>query len=112
MPAATVLSGINQGSLILNFTHHRVIEGPYHRNTGNIVAYEAISSDPATAQKILTDNGVSLVAICRGIDENPELGPGSFHAQLMRGNPPSWLHIVPASKGQAIEIYQVDPALN
>jgi len=107
-PAATVLSGVNQGAPILAFTHHRVVAAPYHRNVGNIVAYEAFSSDPATAQAVLAGSGITLVAVCRSADESPDLPSQSLHAHLMRGEAPAWLHLVPASKGQTIEIYQVE----
>ncbi|MGE0279856.1 MAG: GtrA family protein [Rhizobiaceae bacterium] len=109
LPAATVLSGINQGSSILAFTRHRALAGPYHRNVGNIAAYEAISSEPERARKILIDSGVSLIAVCRAFDENPGLAPDTLHARVTRGDSPTWLQIVPASKGQPIEIYTVVP---
>ena len=109
LPAATVLSGINQGAPILNFTHHRVIAAPYHRNLGNLVAYEAFLGDAAKARQLLVDNGVSLVAICRAVDENPDASPDTLHGRLMRGDPPAWLHMVPTSKDAAIEIYEVMP---
>ncbi len=107
LPTATVLSGVNQGAPILAFTHHRVVAAPYHRNLGTIIAYEAFSSDAAAARQVLVDNKISLVAVCRCGDESPDLPPASLHARLMRGEPPDWLQIVPASKGQSIEVYQV-----
>jgi len=110
MPAATVLSGINQGAPILAFTQHRVVAAPYHRNLGTIVAYEAFAGDLSKAHQVLLDNGVSLVAVCRLVDESPDLPQNGLHARLMRGEAPAWLHMLPASKGQAIEVYTVAPA--
>lgn len=110
LPATTVLSGINQGSSILAFTHHRALAGPYHRNTGNIAAYEAISGDSERARTILIDSGVSLIAVCRAFDENPDLSADSFHARLTRGDSPAWLKIVPASKDQPLELYRLLPS--
>jgi hypothetical protein len=109
LPPATVLSGINQGSPILNFTHHRVLAAPYHRDVGNVVAYETFSNDPDKARQVLLDADVGVVAICRLVDESPDLPPTSLHARLMRGEPPDWLHIVPASKGRSVEVYRVAP---
>lgn len=110
LPSATVLSDINLGSKILAFTHHRAVAAPYHRNAGNVVAYEVQSGSGDGGHELLVQNGITLFAICRNVDESADLTegkPDSLHARLFRDAPPAWLQIVPESKAQAIQIYRV-----
>ncbi len=112
LPKATVMSGVNIGAPILRYTHHRAIAGPYHRNPGNILAYAIETGDLAKVPALLAQNGIGLIAVCRTADESPDITrtmPDSLHARLMRGEPPGGFEIVPASKGQAIEIYRILP---
>lgn len=106
----TVLAGVTLGAPILRFTPHRAVAGPYHRNQGNLFAYEAFIGDIAKVPALLAGQGISVVAVCRAADEAVDLtaqAPDSLHARLMRGDPPAWLEIVPQSKGQPVEIYRL-----
>ncbi|MDW6024569.1 GtrA family protein [Mesorhizobium sp. BAC0120] len=111
MPATTVLAISNLGAPILVHTHHRVLAGPYHRNVhGDLIAFEALSGTEDEARKIIRDNDVGLVAICRGNGETAAFqhwAPAGLLATLVGGSTPAWLEKLSGPTGQALEIYRV-----
>ncbi|HEV2505936.1 MAG TPA: GtrA family protein [Mesorhizobium sp.] len=113
MPATTVLAVSNLGSPILAYTNHRVLAGPYHRNIeGNLLVLDAFTGQAATAQAIVRNQHIGLVALCRS---DPEAGnltsaaPDGFLAELIKGQLPAWLEPVPGTSGQPLELYRVKP---
>lgn len=107
----TVLSDINGGAAILIYSKHRVLTGPYHRNPGNLVAYDIQTAKPEDARQILSKNGVGLITVCVENDETPSLTrqePDGLHARLIRNDPPAWLHIVPGTETGPLRAYRVD----
>ncbi|WP_245488514.1 hypothetical protein [Mesorhizobium sp. Pch-S] len=113
MPATTVLAVSNLGSPILAYTNHRVLAGPYHRNIeGNLLVLDAFTGQAATAQAIVRNQHIGLVALCRS---DPEAGnlvsvaPNGFLAELIKGQLPAWLEPVPGTLGQPLELYRVKP---
>jgi hypothetical protein len=111
MPTTTVLAISNLGAPILVHTHHRVLAGPYHRNVrGDLTAFEALSGTEDEARRIIRDNDVGLVALCRGNGETVAFerwAPDGFLATLVGGSTPAWLEKVSGPAGQALEIYRV-----
>lgn len=111
LPAGTVLAISNQGSAILRQTHHRVLNGPYHRNNaGNLAALEMLMGDPAAAEAAARAQGIDYVALCRGNPETVSLGkwaPDGLLAALASGTPPAWLEPLAGTQGQAVEIYRL-----
>ncbi|MCG7506401.1 GtrA family protein [Mesorhizobium retamae] len=112
-PATTVLAVSNLGSPILVHTQHRVLAGPYHRNVkGNLLVLDTFSSPSAEAERIVRDQHVGLIALCRADAETSYLAglaPNGFLATLMKGPLPSWLEPVAASMGKPLELYRVKP---
>ncbi|CAM5451204.1 hypothetical protein MAUB1S_07597 [Mycolicibacterium aubagnense] len=113
MPATTVLAVSNLGSPILAYTSHRVLAGPYHRNIeGNLLVLEAFTGQAASAQAVVRNQHIGLIALCRS---DPEAGnltsaaPDGFLAELIKGQLPAWLEPVPGTADQPLELYRVKP---
>lgn len=112
-PPTTVLAISNLGSPILVRTAHRALAGPYHRNiVGNLLTLEALMGTAEQARKVIDDNRIGLVAVCRGNGETPlltEPAPDGFLSMLTRAEPPGWLEKLPQPAGEPLEIYRVRP---
>lgn len=110
-PATTVLAVSNLGSPILAYTGHRVLAGPYHRNVeGNLLALDAFMGPVAATQRIVRDQHIGLIALCRADAETDYLSseaPDGFLATLVKGQLPSWLEPVPGTIGKPLELYRV-----
>jgi hypothetical protein len=113
MAPTTVLVVSNLGAPMLRYTPHRVLAGPYHRNVaGNLAALEAFVGTPEKAAEVARDNGVELVAFCRGNPETAFLArraPDGMLAGMVAGNVPDWMEILPESSGKPLELYRVSP---
>lgn len=113
LPAGTVLAISNQGSAILHRTHHRVFNGPYHRNNaGNLAALDMLMGAPEEAGIAARRLGVDYVALCRGNPETAALlewAPDGLLAHLARGDTPGWLTAMPKADGDSIEVWRVSP---
>lgn len=113
LPRSTVLAVSNLGPALLRNTPHRVLAGSYHRNLdGNLAALDAFTGPLEAAREMVRTNDIGLVAFCRGNTETGFLArraPDGLLAELLAGNVPDWLEIVPESKGEPIELYRVLP---
>ncbi|MEW9835596.1 GtrA family protein [Mesorhizobium marinum] len=111
LPPTEVLVISNLGAPMLRYTPQSVLAGPYHRNVaGNLAALSAFTGSPELAAGVVRDNGVGLVAICRGNPETNFLArraPDGMLAGMLAGERPDWLEIVPESAGQPLELYRV-----
>jgi hypothetical protein len=111
LPATTVLAISNLGTPILSHTHHRVLAGPYHRNVaGDVLALQAFMGSEAEAAAIVEQNGVELVAMCRGNSETAmlsEAAPAGFITALAGGAVPAWLERLPGAVGEPLDIYRL-----
>lgn len=110
MPADRVLVISNLGASVLSKTPHSVLAGPYHRNVaGNLAALNAFMGSPSQAAAIIKENGIGMVAFCRGNNETKFLAkraPDGLLAGMLAGEIPGWLEIVEESKGKPLEIYR------
>lgn len=110
-PKGAVLGATDIGASILNFTHHRALAGPYHRNTdGNLVMIETMLAAPEQAENMLRDAGVAIIADCiNAVDARDfkRAQPQGLQAMLHADNIPAYLERVPESKGQPLVLYRV-----
>lgn len=113
LPAESVLTISNLGAPVLAYTGHRVLAGPYHRNlAGNLATLEAFMGSSDKAQEIARKNGVGLVAFCAGNGETTFLAnraPNGLMSDLLAGDIPAWMELIPESKGRPLELYRVLP---
>lgn len=110
-PATTVLATSNFGAPIVRYTHHRVLAGPYHRNiAGNLLALDAFMGTRAQAEKVIRDNGVTLLALCPSDDEGTmlaEKAPTGLLAEIKAGELPGWLTPVDGTQNTKLRLYRV-----
>jgi hypothetical protein len=110
-PAGTLLGNTNFGPVALSHTDHRVLAGPYHRNsTGNLVLIEAMTATPERALELMRATGVTLVAVCSGgPDENDftAFAPQGFLAKLTSGTKFDWLEPVESSQNQPLRFWRL-----
>ena len=103
-----VMAHLNQGPLLLYWTPHSVVSGPYHRNRAGIrdgFAFFA-SEDDRSAKRIVAERGVDYVLICPGEDRAAAKIERSLANRLEAGQPPSWLRTV-ALPGSRFMLYRV-----
>jgi len=103
-----VAAPVDFGPTLLATTRHRVLAGPYHRNTqGNRAMYDLFLSPPAQAEALARRWGVEYVVLCK--DGFAEVGEQRHDQRLlagslMAGRVPPWLRpISPA--GSSTRIY-------
>jgi len=99
-----LLSHIHQGPEILYRTNHRVITGPYHRNTNGILdVYTAMTTtDEAQARAILARRNVDFVILC--VDSGEEkhilkIEGETVVRKIVNQTPPPWLQKVALPDG-------------
>jgi hypothetical protein len=110
-PAGVVLGNTNLGPAALLHTAHRVIAGPYHRNTaGNLLLIDVMTKDSESAHASMRSNGVTLLAVCAGgPDENDftAFAPQGFLANLLNGTKYDWLEPVESAQNQQLRFWRV-----
>jgi hypothetical protein len=98
LPPGLVAAPADFGPLLLSTTRHRVLAGPYHRNSqGNRAMYEMFLRPPTQAEALARRWGVDYIALCP--DSFGELGAlGSdrhrLAGSLRAGEVPAWLRPV------------------
>lgn len=111
MPAQGVLVISNLGAPVLRHTPHRVLAGPYHRNVdGNLAALDAFTGPIDRAAAVAKQNGMMILAFCRGNGETRLLArqaPEGLLADLLAGNVPSWLEILPETRDLPLQLYRI-----
>jgi len=111
LPRSTVFAPIDAGPYILAFTHHSVVDGPYHRdNSGNRLAIEAFLGDEATAHRRILASGSRYVVVCSAATElsvYAKRSPQGFAVLLRDGAAPPWLHRIDI-KGTPYKVYEVN----
>ncbi|GAB4357951.1 MAG: hypothetical protein Kow0026_18590 [Oricola sp.] len=112
-PEGVVLGATNIGASLLLYTPHRVIAGPYHRNSaGNLFMISTMLAPPDKAHAMLRRHGVTLVADCINAADAADFmraAPGGFQAALRSGRLPDWLQPVAATVGEPLVVYRVLP---
>jgi hypothetical protein len=113
LPAGRVVSFIDQGSMILAYTHHATLAGPYHRNSAGILDTYAVFAGSAAEQRaVLKQRRIDYVILCSPAPDYAEWGaiarPDSLLKRDAKGFGESWLEaIVAKPKLGAIRIYRV-----
>lgn len=111
LPDGVVLGATDIGASILNYTNHRALAGPYHRNTeGNLAMIETMLASPANAEAIIRKAGVTIIADCiNSVDAKDfkRAQPQGLQAALHRGHIPAYLQLVPQTEGQPLVLYRV-----
>ncbi|WP_066722898.1 hypothetical protein [Sphingomonas pituitosa] len=107
LPPGLVAAPADFGPTLLTTTRHRVLAGPYHRNTqGNRAMYDLFLSPPIHAEALARRWGVDYVALCP--DSFAELGDlavdrNRLVGSLRAGEVPAWLRPVsPAGVGARV----------
>lgn len=115
LPAGTVLTQIDLGAPVLNFTKLSVTSAPYHRNSSGILAaLDMFIEDEQTAKQAVINMKADYVIACRNSNETKMMlkyGPHGMLTQLKSGNPPAWLEKVdidsPIDLHGALLVYRV-----
>lgn len=110
-PTGTVAAANGLGPDILFATPHRVLAGPYHRNVrGNLAWINAMIGTSGEAQKILTDAGTTLLAICPDDPDERDFlhaAPDGFVGQLLKGQTFSWIEPVQQTMGLPLRVWRI-----
>lgn len=123
LPPGLVSASANLGPKILMETPHRVLSGPYHRNTVGMKEQLliALASD-AEAEARMRGLGVDYVVSCTtdpAYATEPGLAPPGFAFRLARGEVAGFLEPVPpdaaprpdgAADGRVLRAYRLKPA--
>lgn len=113
LPAGTVLTISNLGSIVLRQTGHRVLNGPYHRNNdGNRAALDLLMAPPADEGRGARARGIDYVAFCPGNPETVALAhwaPTGLAAVMLDGSIPDWLEPLTGSETSPLQIFRVSP---
>jgi hypothetical protein len=103
LPAGTILSHIDMGAHILDFTPHSVLASAYHRNNqGNLDAAQLWLGDAGHAQEIVRRRKVDYLIWCEGAPDfmvYNHHAPQGFAAQVSKGQIPDWLEKVAGFNG-------------
>jgi hypothetical protein len=113
LPAGRVVGFIDQGPMILAYTHHATLAGPYHRNSAGILDTYSVFAGSAVEQRaVLKSRRVDYVLLCTPAPDYTDWGAGARPDSLLKrdakglGEP--WLEaVVSKPKGGAIRIYRV-----
>jgi hypothetical protein len=108
LPPGLVAAPVDFGPTLLVTTRHRVLAGPYHRDTqGNRAMYDLFLSPSPQAEALARRWGVDYVALCK--DGFGELGARLKDRQLlagslMAGRVPPWLRQI-SPPGASTRVY-------
>lgn len=95
----TVLTYLTFGPELLFRSEHRVLAGPYHRNTEGIRAVLDFlaAEDPEVSRGIARDREVELVLLCPPLDGSAlAFAPAtSLYHRMLGGDLPGWLREIP-----------------
>jgi hypothetical protein len=113
LPAGRVAGFVDQGPMILAYTHHATLAGPYHRNSAGILDTYAVFAGSAAEQRaVLKQRRIDYVILCSPAPDYAEWGamarPDSVLKRDTKGMGEAWLEpIVAKPKAGAIRIYRV-----
>jgi hypothetical protein len=110
-PSGAILGNTNFGPVILKYTKHRALTGPYHRNTaGNLLLIEAMTGTSDHARQLMQGADVTLLAVCQGGPDEKDFtafAPQGFLGQLKSGAQFDWLEPIAASQNQPLRFWRV-----
>ena len=109
-PKGIIAAPIDFGAHALISTHHSVLAAPYHRNQGNLIAYNIFLAAPEKAKDLLIASNIDYVGICSKSAEVRNISndaPSGLMAMLKIGKHPDYLRPIPTPKGSDIITYEV-----
>lgn len=110
LPPGLLAAPVDLSAFALPASRHRLLAGPYHRNTqGNRAMVDLFLTPPAPAETIARRWGVDYVALCPdGFDELGAKGraPDLLAGALRAGQVPGWLAQVSAP-GETPRVYRL-----
>ncbi|MEM9330109.1 MAG: hypothetical protein AAGA53_02210 [Pseudomonadota bacterium] len=107
LPEGLVMSDLNSAAPIAVHTHHRVISGPYHRNTEEILlVYDFFQSPEVAAKRLAQENKIDYVALCLTAGSIPILEKTHLNALIQRDALPPWLNRV-SSRDEKLVVLEV-----
>lgn len=113
LPPGRVAGFVDQGPMILAYTHHATLAGPYHRNSAGILDTYAVFAGSAAQQRaVLKRRRIDYVILCSPAPDYAEWGAMARTDSLLKrdakGTGEAWLEaIVAKPKMGAIRIYRV-----
>ena len=112
LPKGAVLATSNFGPDILDQTHHRALDGNYHRNVEGIkTSIDIFTSPPERAGELIRRHKVDYIYFCRTTRETTlfaDHAPNGLMAKLLDGNAPGYLMPAGPDFGDgAVTIYKV-----
>ena len=113
LAAGHMVAPIDLGPGILVATGHSVFAAPYHRNNdGNLVMIKSMMAAPDAAHRILREQQVDYVVLCRGsleLLELTDMAPDGLAARLGRGEVPDFLAPVALDPASKLTVWRVRP---
>lgn len=109
-PKGIIAAPIDFGAHALISTHHSVLAAPYHRNQGNLIAYNIFLATPENAKALLAKSNVDYVGICSKSAEVRNLAkesPNGLMAMLKAAKHPDYLKPIETPKGSDIIAFEV-----
>ncbi len=109
-PKGIIAAPIDFGAHALISTHHSVLAAPYHRNKGNLIAYNIFLATPEKAKELLSASNIDYVGICSKSAEVRNLSneaPNGLMAMIKAGKHPSYLKPIETPKGSDIITFEV-----
>jgi hypothetical protein len=107
----TVLAPLELGPTIVAGTHHYSVTGPYHRNPDALEdVLRFFTANEQAAHAIALRRNARLLVFCPIGGEMAAMAkfaPKGVAAQLLSGQPPSWLHPIRLPGTAGARIYQV-----
>ncbi|MGL4490852.1 MAG: hypothetical protein ACRCU5_15540 [Rhizobiaceae bacterium] len=109
---AGFIAGANGlGPWLLFNTNHRVLAGPYHRNTnGNVDAVKIMIGSEAEAKAIIFKGGITHFMACPKFPDEAQIlkeAPNGFLGQLLGGKTPDWLEPVQSTMDGPLKLWRV-----
>jgi hypothetical protein len=99
------------GPWLLFNTDHRVLAGPYHRNTeGNMDSIKIMTGSPEEAKAIVKKGGITHFMACPEYPDEAQIlkeVPNGFLGQLLAGKTPDWLEPVQSTMDKPLKLWRV-----
>lgn len=110
LPKGLIAANIDFGAQALLVTPHSVLAAPYHRNQGNLTAYQIFMAKPNDSYALIQSHKVDYVAYCTKSAETLNISrksSGGLMDLLLKNQTPTYLEAIPTPKGSAIKVWKV-----
>ncbi len=99
------------GPWLLFNTKHRILAGPYHRNTaGNLDAIKIMIGTEQEAEAIIKKGGITHFMACPKFADEAQIlkeVPNGFLGQLLAGKTPDWLEPIASTMDKPLKLWRV-----